>query len=106
NDLDARMLDILRAMARKRGDDPTAVTLQPFVVHDLRRVVRSGLSRLKIAEEIREAVLAHARPGIKGVYDQHDYLDEKRDALIQWNARLRSIAEPTRVASNVVALRG
>jgi hypothetical protein len=103
--LDARMLRTLRALARTRGDDPAAVALE-WINHDLRRNVRSGLSRLKIAEEVREAVLAHARPGIKGVYDQHDYLDEKRDALLLWGARLRSVVEPAPVASNVVALRG
>jgi integrase len=106
NDLDARMLDILRALARKRGDPADLVELKPFVVHDLRRVVRSGLSQLKIAEEVREAVLAHARPGVKGVYDQHDYFDEKATALALWGAKLRSIVEPAAVNSNVVALRG
>jgi hypothetical protein len=104
--IDARMLRSLRAMARQRGDDPAAVKLKPWVQHDLRRVVRSGLSRLRIPEEVREAVLAHARPGIKGTYDQHDYLDEKRDALRQWGALLHTIVEPAPVASNVVALRG
>ena len=102
--LDARMLRILRAVARKRGEEHAE--LKPFVTHDLRRVVRSGLSRLKVPEEVREAVLAHVRPGIKGVYDQHDYLDEKRDALMQWNARLRTIVAPAPVVDNVVALRG
>ena len=58
--------------------------------HDVRRTVRSGLSRLKIAEEAREA---HARPGIKGVYDLYDYLDEKREALELWAARVRSLIE-------------
>jgi integrase len=103
--LDARMLRTLRALARKRGDDPAAVELEPWVNHDLRRNVRSGLSRLKVAEEVREAVVAHARPGIKGVYDQYDYFAEKRDALIQWCAHLRTIVEPTPTPSNVVALR-
>jgi integrase len=103
--LDAHMLRTLRALARKRGDNPAAVALE-WINHDLRRNVRSGLSRLKIAEEVREAVLAHVRPGVKGVYDQHDYFDEKRDALIQWGARLRGIVEPTPTTSNVVALRG
>jgi len=69
DDLDARMLRTLRAVARQRGDDPATVALKPFVTHDLRRVVRSGLSRLKIAEEVREAVLSHVRGGIKGTYD-------------------------------------
>jgi integrase len=105
DDLDRRMLRTLRAMARQRGDDPAAIELEHWVQHDLRRVVRSGLSRLKVAEEIREAVLAHAKAGITRVYDQHDYLDEKRNALLLWGARLRGIVEPAPAASNVVAMR-
>jgi hypothetical protein len=92
-DVDARMLRTLKARARQRGDDPTGVTLKPWVNHDIRRTVRSNLSRLKVTEEAREAVLAHARPGIKGTYDVHDYADEKREALGLWAARLRSIVE-------------
>jgi integrase len=106
DDLDARMLRTLRALARQRGEDhPDSVKLENWVNHDLRRVVRSGLSRLKVAEEVREAVLAHVKPGIKKHYDVYEYFDEKRDALMQWNARLRSIVEPTPVGSNVVTLR-
>ena len=39
------------------------------------------MSRLKIKQHIRERVLNHAQSGIQGVYDQHDYLQEKADAL-------------------------
>jgi Arm DNA-binding domain len=101
--LDGRMLRTLRALARKRGDDPAKVRLAHWVNHDIRRTVRSNLSRLRITEEAREAVLAHARPGIKGTYDLHDYFDEKREALLLWAARLRDIVEPPPV--NVVALK-
>ena len=59
--------------------------------HDIRRTVRSGLSRLKISEEAREAVLAHVRPGIKGTYDHHDYLAEKREALELWGERVQAL---------------
>jgi integrase len=89
--LDRRMLLTLRALARTRGEDYRRVELPHFVNHDVRRTVRSQLSRLKITEEAREAVLAHARPGIKGVYDIHDYLDEKCEALELWEARLKQI---------------
>jgi integrase len=92
--LDRRMLRTLRALARKRGEDFRDVELQHFVQHDVRRTVRSQLSRLKVAEEVREAILAHAKLGIKKVYDVHDYLDEKRDALELWAARLRCIVSP------------
>jgi poly-beta-hydroxyalkanoate depolymerase len=50
-----------------------------------------------------EAVLAHVRPGIKGVYDLHDYMDEKREALQLWGSQLQSIVNPQ--PSNVVKLR-
>jgi len=87
---------------RKGAPDPKRVTLAPFVNHDLRRTVRTGLSALRIGEEVREAVLAHVRPGIKGTYDKYQYLDEKREALTLWNARLRSIVEPP--PANVVEM--
>jgi hypothetical protein len=99
--LDARMLRTLGALARRRGDDPKSVELPPWRNHHIRHAVRSNLSRLRIAEEAREAVLAHVRPGIKGVYDLYDYLDEKREALELWAVRLRSIVEPPQ--ANVLA---
>src|SRR6516165_12247220 len=98
--LDRRMLRTLRALARKNGGNPTRVTLPEWDNHDLRRVVRSHLSALRIPEEVREAVLAHVRPGVKGTYDLYEYGDEKREALTMWAARLRSIVEPPPV--NVV----
>jgi hypothetical protein len=89
--LDASMLHTLRAMARRCGEDPSKVTLPHFVNHDLRRTLRTGLSRLRIDRDIREAVLAHMRPGVEGVYDRHDYFAEKRDALERWAAHIQSL---------------
>ena len=92
-------------MARRRGDDPSRVMLPPWVNHDLRRTLRTGLSKLRIDRDIREAVLAHTRPGVEGVYDRHDYFDEKRDALERWAAHSANLATPS-VSTNVVRLRG
>ena len=102
--IDARMLRTLRALARSRGEDASAVELAPWANHDIRRSVRSNLSRLRVAEEAREAVLAHVRPGIKGTYDVHDYLDEKREAITLWAARLRSIVAPPPASDNVIRM--
>jgi integrase len=93
--LDRRMLRTLRALARKNGGSPERVTLAEWDNHDIRRTVRTNLSALRIPEEVREAVLAHVRPGIKGNYDFYQYLDEKREALELWAGRLRDIVEPT-----------
>jgi Arm DNA-binding domain len=104
--IDERMVHTLKALARQRGDDPARVELESWTNHDIRRSVRSNLSRLKVTEESREAVLAHARQGIAAVYDVYDYFDEKREALELWAARLRSVVGPPPAKNNVVALRG
>jgi integrase len=101
--LDARMLRSLRALARMRGDDLDKVKLASWTCHDLRRCVRSGMSRLRVDRDVAEAVLAHVKSGVEGVYDRYDLFDEKRDALERWGTRLRSIVSPP--AGNVVPLR-
>jgi hypothetical protein len=102
--LDARMLRTLKALARTRGEDPSTVTLPNWVNHDLRRTLRTGLSRLRIDRDMREAVLGHALPGVEGTYNQYDHLDEKRAALERWAAHVWTIVAPSR-PSNVVPLR-
>jgi integrase len=100
--LDIRMVRSLRALARMRGEDPAKVKFAPWVNHDLRRTLRTGLSKLRIDHDIKEAVLAHAKVGLVGIYDMHDLLDEKRDALEQWGTRIRSIVTPP--PDNVVTM--
>jgi integrase len=101
--LDARMLRILQAMARRRGEDPSAVELQPWVVHDLRRTMRTRLAALRVSDQVAEMVIGHGKKGLRRIYDQHEYKTEMREALELWGARLRSIVEPP--PPNVVALR-
>jgi len=58
-----------------------------WTLHDLRRTVATGLQRLGVRLEVTEAVLNHvsgSRAGIVGVYQRHDYFDEKRAALEAW----------------------
>jgi hypothetical protein len=100
--LDKRMLRTLRALARLRGDDAARIILPRFVNHDIRRSIRTNLSRLKIAEEVSEALLAHTPGGIRGVYNKYGFLDEKKEALQKWAKQLRAITEPP--PPNVVQL--
>ena len=90
--LDAAMVDELRELARKHGENPAKVNLPPWVNHDLRRTLQSRLSELRVSVDVVEAILAHAKPGIRGVNDPHGSLDEKRDALELWAHQLETIA--------------
>ena len=42
-----------------------------------------------VPDLVRELVIAHTKPGLHKVYDQHAYESEKRHALELWAARLR-----------------
>ena len=55
-----------------------------FCIHDLRRTARSHLAALGVDSHIAERCLNHKLKGIEGVYNQHDYLDERSKALELW----------------------
>ena len=100
--LDKRMLRSWRALGRARGKDRRKAQIEPWVIHDVRRSMRTGLSGLPVSDLVRELVIAHTKPGLHKVYDQHAYEQEKRHALELWAARLRNIVEPA--PANVVPL--
>lgn len=59
--------------------------------HDLRRTARTIMERIGIPEAHSEAILAHGKQGMKKVYNQHEYQEEKKAALIKWEAELMRI---------------
>jgi hypothetical protein len=64
------------AKVKKRLDRASGV--ENWVLHDLRRSVRSQFSALAGHEDhVREAVLDHRASGMKRVYDLHLYRNEK-----------------------------
>ncbi|WJJ93618.1 site-specific integrase [Neopusillimonas aromaticivorans] len=55
--------------------------LEHFTVHDLRRTCRSMLASLGVPGHVAERCLNHKLKGVEGVYNRHDYFDERREAL-------------------------
>lgn len=55
-----------------------------FTPHDLRSTARSHLSALGVNVIVAERCLNHSLGGLVGVYDQHDYMTERRAALETW----------------------
>lgn len=71
-----------------------ALGTDDWVIHDLRRTVATGLQRLGIRFEVTEAILNHvsgAKGGVAGIYQRHNWADEKRDALQRWSQELLGI---------------
>ena len=83
----------------------TASSVSGWWLHDLRRTLATGLQRLGVRLEVTEAVLNHlsgSRAGIVGIYQRHDWADEKRSALDAWSAHLFAVAEGRPTAGKVL----
>lgn len=77
-------------------------TLAPWTLHDLRRSMRTGLSRIGILPHVAELTIGHAVTGITAVYDKHKYDAEIAQALRRWADHVAAIVEGS--TSNVVSL--
>lgn len=77
--------------------------IEPWTVHDLRRMAATEMARLGVSRFTIGRVLNHADRGVTGIYDQHSYLAEKRHALEMWGEHLAGLMKPA--APNVVAMR-
>ncbi len=85
----------------KRGIDKEA-GIAPWVLHDLRRTARSLMARAGVRSEIAERVMGHVLPGVEGIYDRHEYRDEKADALAKLAGLIALILDPP--GDNVVMI--
>ena len=80
-------------------------TVEPWRVHDLRRTMATGFQRLGIRFEVTEATLNHvsgAKGGVAGIYQRHDWREEKQAALHAWARHLAAIVAPAE-GTNVVS---
>jgi integrase len=96
----------LRKAAIERGEPAKVEAPKRWVLHDLRRTVATNLQKLGVRLEVTEAVLNHtsgSRAGIVGVYQRHEYAEEKRAALDAWARRLEAIVTGA-AAANVIEL--
>lgn len=103
--LDGLMLRYLRAMVRLRGEDPARAVLPTWVIHDLRRTVRTRMSALGVDYIVAELCIGHTLKGLHATYDQYAYIKEMRAAFELWARELRRIVRREQPTSNVVPLR-
>lgn len=94
-------------LQRQMAENLGVEAVEPFTLHDLRRTAATGMQRLGIVQPVVEAVLNHvsgSRAGVAGIYQRHNYTDEKRHALNAWGAEVMRIVEG-RDTGNVVPMR-
>lgn len=58
--------------------------VEPFSIHDLRRTMRTQMAAIGIDPVIAERCLNHRIPGVEGIYNRHQYFEERKAALGQW----------------------
>lgn len=73
-----------------------------FTLHDLRRTARTHLEALGTLPHIAERCLNHKIKGVEGIYNRHDYYEERKEALQRWADLLEQME---RGGADVVELR-
>jgi integrase len=91
---------------RRRLDTLLPADMPRWWLHDLRRTTASGMARLGINLPVIEKILNHSSGsfgGIVGVYQRHNFSEEKRHALERWAAHVADLVSDHR-SPNVVRL--
>ncbi len=75
--------------AGKKKQPPNLMGDMPhFTVHDLRRTCRTLLAQQGTPGHVAERCLNHKLKGVEGIYDRHDYFEERREALTALAAKV------------------
>jgi integrase len=82
---------VLRQLKKQ---DPKAEAFPDFVLHDLRRTARTLLSRAGVQPDHAARCLGHTIGGVRGIYDRHEYRDEKKLAFEALARKIADIVEP------------
>ncbi len=69
--------------------------LDPFSAHDLRRTCATRLGQMRVPGHVIARILNHKQTDVtSAVYNQYEYLDEKREALDAWGKKVMQIIAP------------
>jgi integrase len=89
--------------SRHKAAIDEASGVEGWTIHDLRRTARSLMSRAGVPTDHAERCLGHVIGGVRGVYDRHEFRDEKRQGFEALAGLVERIVNPQ---PNVVAIRG
>jgi integrase len=84
----------LSGFSKYKAKFDRGLDLDPWQLHDIRRTVRTGLSRAGVPVFDAELIIAHQQSGVHGVYDKFRYQQEKLAGLNKWEQLLTRIIDP------------
>jgi integrase len=90
--------------ALNKSIKPLMKDLPNFTVHDFRRTARTHLEALGVDWRVAERCLNHKIKGVEGIYNRHDFLNERREALNKWAVLLDQLERGEDV-DNVVPIK-
>jgi integrase len=87
----------------KRVLDRRCNIVKPWVIHDIRRSVATGMADIGVQPHIIEAVLNHIsghKSGVAGIYNRSSYDHEKKAALKRWARYVALALDPDLLAAH------
>ena len=88
-----------KARLDKRMANMLGERFQPWRTHDLRRTAASGMAGLGYQPHVIERVLNHVsgvQGGLVGVYQRHQYVEERRAATLAWAGHIGELVKQGR----------
>ena len=71
-------------------------------LHDLRRTCVSGMAGLGVAPHVADKILNHQSgtiSGVAAVYQRHEFIAERKDALDRWGRHVSGLFNPMVLAA-------
>ena len=73
-------------------------------LHDLRRTIVSGMARMGVPPHVADKILNHQSgtiSGVAAVYQRHEFLAERRDALDRWGSHVGDIVGGAKTKTSI-----
>jgi integrase len=73
-------------------------------LHDLRRTIVSGMARMGVPPHVADKILNHQSgtiSGVAAVYQRHDFLAERKDALNRWASHVDDIVGGAKTKTSI-----
>ena len=80
-------------VTRLASEEPPSRGLVPFRIHDLRVTCETRLAKLGFNQDVRDAVIGHAKAGLQKTYNKYDYLTEKRRAAAVYESHILDLVK-------------